>query len=320
MERGGLTLSDLLKNSDKSKNGIIELMQEDNGILEDIKWLEGNETNGHTTTIRTGLPQPTWRRLYEGIEPSKSKVSKVTDTCGMLEARSEVDADLVDLNSHVQDFRLLESRAHIEGMNQEFTNTLFYGDTKVNPHHFMGLAPRYAFSDAPNVIDAGGVGSDNTSIWGVVWGDDAVHGIFPKGSMAGLVHQDIGTYDAFDDNNNRYRAKGDLFKWKAGLCVRDWRCVVRIANIDVSDMSMANLQQLTIKAKNLIPQSKRKRLVWYANEAALTGLELEAMSGNNTQFRYGEYLGSSNVLMIHGLPVRACDAIRTDEDALPTLA
>lgn len=299
---------------------VVELLVNDNVILNDIKWLEGNENNGHTTTIRTGLPKPTWRRLYEGVQPTKSKVSKVTDTCGMLEARSEIDADLVKMSGGKDTFLMNEARAHTEGMNEEYLKTLFYGDTKVNPHHFMGLAPRYAFSDAPNVIDAGGTGSNCTSVWAVVWGEDAVHGIFPKGSTTGVMHEGLGEYDAFDGSNNRFRVKGDLFQWKAGLCVRDWRCVVRIANIDTTNIDAVNLQKLTIEAKNRIPQSKRSRLVWYANDTVLSALEVAAMDSLNTHLKYGEYLGSSDILKMHGAPVRSVDAISTSEEALTTLS
>jgi hypothetical protein len=125
-------------------------------------------------------------------------------------------------------------------MNQTMAQTLFYGNTAVNPERFMGLAPRFSAisgaDNAQNIIDAGGTGSDNTSVWLVVWGTNTVFGIYPKGSKAGLFHEDLGLIDAFDANNNRYRAYADRWQWKCGLHVKDWRYVVRICNIDVSDL------------------------------------------------------------------------------------
>ncbi len=324
--QGAFTLKQWAEqNNHKKDSPIVELMQQENEILSHIKWLEGNETNGHTTTIRIALPVPTWRNLYEGVDATHSQISKVTDSCGMLEARSEIDTDLIELNSHIENFRLMEARAHIEGMNNEFIKTLFYGDTRTYPNNFMGLSPRYSHSNIPNVIDADTKAekSNFTSIWGVVWGEDTVHGIFPKGTSAGMQHEDLGVYDALDSNSRPYRATGDLFKWKAGLCVRDWRCVVRIANINIEEGGALSdgtkLQELTIKAKNLIPSSKRRRLTWYLNEQVLNLLELEAMSNKSTYLRYDEYLDSHNILKIHGMPVYACNAITTEETKLVAL-
>ncbi len=45
--------------------------------------------------------------------------------------------------------------------------------------------------NAQNIIDAGGTGTDNTSIW-LVWGENTVHGIFPKGQKAGIQMEDKG--------------------------------------------------------------------------------------------------------------------------------
>ncbi|WP_027859248.1 major capsid protein [Marinobacterium jannaschii] len=307
---------------DPEKKGvanIIELLDQDNAILDDIKWMEGNEMNGNTTTIRTGLPKPTWRKLYKGVPPSKSKVGKVTDTCGMMEDRSEIDKDLYVLNGASTEYRLQESRAHTEGMNQELATMVFYGDTNTHPERFMGLAPRYAFKDAPNVVDAGGTGNACTSIWLVVWGDDAACGIFPKGSKAGLEHQDLGEYDAFDGDGNRFRAVGDLYKWKPGLTIKDWRCIVRIANIDTDNITAADLQKLMIQAKNKIPAAKRARAIWYCNETVMTALEIASTDKNNVHLRYGEYLDSKEILKAHGKPVRQCDAILNTEAALSAM-
>lgn len=300
----------------KNVANVIELLDETNEILDDIPWKEGNEMNGHTSTIRTGLPSPTWRKLYQGVQPTKSKVGKVTDTCGMMEQRAEIDVDLFNLNGASSAYRLTEAHAHMEGMNQELATMIFYGDTATNPERFMGLAPRYAFSDSPNVIDAGGTGNDCTSIWLVVWGEDGACGLFPKGSKAGLEHNDLGEYDAFDENQARYRVIGDQYKWKPGLTVKDWRCVVRIANVDTGNLDATDLQKLMIKAKNLIPASKRGRAIWYMNETIQTALEIAANDKNNVHFRYGEYLDSKEILMAHGKPVRQCEAILNTEAAL----
>ncbi|TRR45281.1 hypothetical protein DNP46_24955, partial [Salmonella enterica subsp. enterica serovar Panama] len=108
-----------------------------------------------------------------GVQPSKSTTVQVTDGIGMLETYAEIDKSLADLNGNTAEFRLSEDRAFIEAMNQQMARTLFYGDTSVNPQQFMGLSSRYSdltATNAQNIIDAGGTGTDNTSIWLIVWG------------------------------------------------------------------------------------------------------------------------------------------------------
>jgi hypothetical protein len=140
------TLLDLTKRQapDGSIDQIAELLTQTNEILEDMAFVEGNLPTGHKSTIRTGLPAPTWRKLYGGVQPAKSTTAQITDSCGMLEAYAEIDKALADLSGNAQAFRLTEDRAFIEGMNQEFAQTLFFGNEGTEPEAFTGLAPRYS--------------------------------------------------------------------------------------------------------------------------------------------------------------------------------
>ena len=123
------TILDLAKMTDPDGKiaTIVEILNEVNEELEDIAWVEGNLATGHTTTVRSGIPQPTWRKLYGGIQPTKATNVQVTDNTGMLEAISEVDVALADLNGNTAAFRFNEDRAHIEGMSQELSNILWFG-------------------------------------------------------------------------------------------------------------------------------------------------------------------------------------------------
>lgn len=164
------TLLDVAKRTDPDGKiaSIVELLNATNPILTDMSWMEGNLPTGHRSTVRTGLPAPTWRKLYGGVQPTKSTTAQVTDSCGMLEAYAEVDKALADLNGNASAFRLSEDRAHIEGLSQEMASTLFYGNEKTEAEAFTGLAPRYnslSAQNADNIIDAGGSSTDNTSIW-----------------------------------------------------------------------------------------------------------------------------------------------------------
>ena len=222
------TLLDLAKRLDPDGkiDVIAEILTQENPILEDLSFVEGNLPTGHRTTIRTGLPTPTWRKLYGGVQPTKSNTAQVTDSCGMLEAYAEVDKALADLNGNTAAFRLSEDRAHIEGMAQELASTIIYGNEGDQPEAFTGLAPRYnslSAANADNIVSAGGTGSDNTSIWLVVWGDQTLHGIYPKGSRAGLDMQDKGqvTIENVDGSGGRMEAYRTHYRHDCGLTVRD---------------------------------------------------------------------------------------------------
>ena len=235
-----LTLTDWAKRLDPDGKvpDIVELLAQTNELLDDMIWREGNLPTGHRTTVRTGLPTVYWRMLNQGIPPSKSTTAQVDEQAGMLEAWSEVDKDLAILNGNVSAFRLSESKAFLEAMNQEMAQTLIYGNAGLAPEEFTGLAPRYSSlsaGNAENIIDAAGVGADNTSIWLISWGEETVHGIFPKGSKAGLVHEDFGEVTVevtAGVAGNRMRALQERYQWKAGLVVKDWRYVVRVANMN----------------------------------------------------------------------------------------
>lgn len=329
-QNGKVTLLDIAQSMDPQGKvaDVAELLTQTNEILLDMPWFEGNLPTGHQGTIRTGLPTAVWRQFYQGVPPSKSQRAKITDACAMLETRSEVDVDEANLNGNASAFRLSEATAFVEGLNQTMADSLIYGNATVNPERFNGLAPRYSAisgaTNGQNIIDAGGTGSDNTSIWLVVWGKQTAFGIYPKGSQAGLTHKDLGEYDAFDANQNRFRAYGDLWQWKCGVHVKDWRYIVRIANIDVSNLvaesSAADLVKLMVRAFARIPLPGMGNAVFYANRTVKEMLSIQALSKSQNALSISESLrqfGGVNVAMqelrFMGVPVRTVDRIVTTE-------
>lgn len=336
---GKVTLHDVAKSLDpEGKTAtVVELLNQTNEIITDMNWMEGNLPTGHETTVRTGMPTSIWRQLYQGVPASKSQRAKITDACGMLETRAEVDVEAVALNGHDKDFRLSEARSFFESLNQTFAQTLIYGNTAVNPERFMGLAPRYSTisgaTNGANVLSAGGSGSDNTSIWLVVWGRETVTGIYPKASTAGLQHKDLGEYDAFDANGNRYRALGDLWQWKCGLTVKDWRYVVRVCNIDTSDLvalsgtqavtASTSILKMMVRALARIPAIGMGTPVFYANRTVREMLSIAAMDKTSSVLKFSDGMDqfgkvsagsvAGGTLTFQGVPVRLCDQILTTE-------
>ena len=327
-----LTLVDWAKRVSPDGTGIspiVEILNQSNEILTDMPWLEGNLPTGHRTTVRTGLPQVAWRKLNYGVPQGKSTTVQVDDACGMLEAFSSVDKDLAELNGNTAEFRLSESIAFIESMNQTMATTLFYGDSEQNPERFLGLAPRYSTIsgavNGQNILSAGSVsGGDGTSIWLVGWGENTVHGIFPKGSTAGLIHEDLGLDTVSDAVGGRYRAYQDRYQWKCGLSLRDWRYVVRIANVDVSALvadtagTTVNIINLMSRAIDRIPNFGACRPVFYMNRTVFSMLRIHALSRSSNALaieagldQFGNPIRGGMSFM--GIPIRRIDAITNSE-------
>ena len=239
-----LTLVDWAKRRDPDGGvaRIAELLNQKNDILDDIAWVEGNLPTGHRTTVRTGLPTAAWRLLNQGTQPTKSTTAQIDEATGILQTWSEVDKKIADLESDVSAFRFSEAQAHIEALMQEFVQTLFFGNQTTAPEEFTGFAPRFSSlsaENARNIIDAQGTGSDNSSIWLMVWNEGTVCAIFPKGSQAGIDHEDLGVQTVSDANGiagAKLRVYQDRWEWTPGIALKDWRQVSRIANIDISNL------------------------------------------------------------------------------------
>ncbi len=318
------TLLDVSKRLDPDGkiDSIVELLAQTNEVLTDMTWVEGNLATGNKTTVRTGLPTPTWRKLYGGVQPGKSTTAQVTDSCGMLEAYAEVDKALADLNGNTAAFRLSEDAAHIESMSQEHAQTLFYGNEGTEPEAFTGLAPRYnslAAQNADNIIDAfSGSGGDLTSIWLCVWGPQTGFGIYPKGSMGGLQMHDKGqvTIENVDGAGGRMEGYRTHYRWDGGLTVRDWRYFVRIANIDISELNtIANTKNIInwmVQATERIPSFGKGRTCFYMNRTLREKLRLGILERVSSNLSW-ETVAGKRVMTFDDIPVRRTDALINTE-------
>lgn len=344
-----LTLADWAKRiqPDGRVAVVAELLSQSNEILQDIVYRMGNQPTGHTETVRTGLPTVYWRSLNAGIPSSKSTTAQVTEACGILEARSNVDINLIALNGEEGAFRLSESQAFLEAMSQEMATKLFYGNPATSdPKEPLGLTGRYddyGAGNAQNILDCGGSGSDNTSIWLIYWGDRTVFGIFPKGSQAGLKHEDLGrqtvqqhgtTHDAVGEPSLFLECKVDWYQWLTGLCVKDWRYAVRMASIDVSELgSQTGDQQTTDIDTGIVHQMARAiaripafgmgKACFYMNRTVFSGLMSLALEKSiavlNVQEGLSQFGTPQQWMSFMGIPIRRCDALVNDE-AVPTAA
>ena len=309
---------------------VIEILNQVNEVVQDITFMEGNLETGHRTTVRTGLPPVTWRRLYQGVEPGVSTRAQIEDHTAMLEAYGEVDKALADLGDKAQALRLSEARAQIESMSQELAQKVIFGDARTEPETFTGLAPRYNTVDtsvaanADNVIDGGGTGSDNRSIWLVVWGSETCTGIVPKGSKAGLQVRDLGQVTSENVATATGGGRGLMevyrmhFRWDTGLCLKDWRYVVRICNLDWSALwgntgAAADLPRLMFRAMNIIPSFGMGKPCWYMSRDMVTVLQQQLADQTKQSTLTADMVGGVLKYDFMGIPLRRVDRLAVDE-------
>ena len=333
---GQLTLVDIAKRADSKGQAlaIAELLSQQNDILEDIVWRPSNEMTSHKEGIRTGLPDIYWRSYNQGTPNSKSTTAQVVEPLAMAEARSHIDAKLLELNGNSASWRMTEEAPFVEAMGQGVAGKLFNGNVAVDQKTFSGFATRYSSTGAGNgnnVLLAGGAGADNASVYLVGWGENTAFGIYPKGTAGGLKIKDLGMDDVNDSDGNPYQAAKTLYQWDCGLCVKDWRYVARIANIDMSDWlgvtgtqawtSSTHVLKLMVKALARIPNKANCRLAFYANRSVGEGLMIQAMDRSSAsvmsiQDSVNQFGQNMKQLTVLGIPVRIVDQLGVAETAV----
>ena len=323
---------------------IAYLLAQCNDVLKDIIWQESNLPLGHRVAVQTGLPQGTWRGNNQGVPSTKPMSAQIEFGIGVLTDYSKVDKIEAELNGQLGKFRMTVDNQHIMGMGQQVASALFYSNEAVNPQQFTGFTPYYNTvtlanaQTAKNVINAGGTGSNNTSLWLAGWGDDTTHCIFPKGSQAGLLFKDHGDVrELYDANGNGFEGYTSYFEWKIGLCVKNWMYNVRIGNIDTTTAGLLgtappDLNVLMAEAVNKLPTLNRRASgitevdsptdpmpgvvpAWYCNRTVRTQLDVQAIRDKNVLISMKEYAGEP-VLMWRDIPVRLVDALVNNETVI----
>lgn len=349
LQAGQLSLSDLASrlNPDGSVAKVAEILSQRNEILSDIPYVSGNLPTGHRFSVRTSLPKAYWKMMNRGVPSSKSSVAMMEETFGKLQAQSKIDRDELKLNGNEKAYRFLEDKAFIEALNQGMTEALFYNDSRVHPEGFMGLAPRYdhlvPFNDrfdpkcvdvCKNVLDAGGTGEHLTSIWLIGWSTDTVFGIVPKGEKIGLEYQDMGLQKEIDEFGNDYFVYQSIYSWTNGIAIKDWRYVVRIANVDPFDLLKGkgmgtgdlkaedsnNLILLIEQAINMIPSRGDVHLCMYMNADVLHALNVINLRSNTQVVRIldgiDQFGRNTSWNQFIDVPIRRVDKLTNNEKQL----
>ncbi len=318
---------------------LVNLLSQQNGILDDCLTVECQSGNAFEYTQVVKLPTPTRRQYNQGVPRTLAGVAKQTTVCSEYADWVVFDNSLAKLGGNLSELRAQEQMLHWEGLSQTIASDLFYANRNTDPTAFMGMSNIYntvstATSQiANNVIDMGGTGSTNSSVWLVGWGPKAIHTIFPKGLAAGFVSQDMGLLPALDTQSpaQEFLAWRDWLQWNIGVAIHDWRMAVRACNIDVSLLNGANAANLI----NMLVQMVHKppimpvgvapiqdsdapdklvmaRWAIYCNRTIMTYLDQQAMNKTNVLLRMEDWQGQS-VTTFRGIPIRCVDALLTTE-------
>lgn len=329
-----LTLADVYKRTERG--AIANVMEVLNNTSQDIMtdWcmMECNDGTKQIHTIRTGLPSVTWGALYEGTLQSKSASQQVQDTTGFLEAMSTVDKRVLDLAGPLRaQVRMSESQPFIEAMAQELVTAMFYHNPATNARLPKGLGARFGTlatqGSGAQIIDAGGTGSDNTSIWFVTHGDRDFCVLYPQGTSGGIKQEDKGEQRALDAAGLPYYVEEEMFSAHVGFAVRDWTNIARVANVDVSNMQAGSVKLYDFMRKAYYKLKSRRvmkvanqdnpgRTVIYCNRDVIESLDALAFNAgttdNFTRLRPTEVEGKE-VLSYRGIPIRETDALLNSE-------
>ena len=122
-------------------------------------------------------------------------------------------------------------------------------------------------------------------------------------------------YDAIANRSSEVSLM-NTYKWDNGLALRDWRYVVRIANIDVSNLSepssAANIAKLMVKALHRIPNRGMGRPVFYMNRTVGQALDLQSLEKTSLAISVKETEGEWWT-SFRGVPIRETDALLETE-------
>lgn len=310
-----LTLADWYGRRDPSgKHAMIaEVMSRKDELMADVMFMEANNVTMHEDTLRSELPIGEFRAYNEGVGRGKSKTETIKDGIANNQLYGVVDKDLADLSGDAARFRFNEEKGVMEGLRQQFVDTLLYGNADVNPKSFTGLTPR--FNTIQDRVISAGDAANRTSIWLVCWGEDSVRGIFPKGmrESAGLTSTDKGIETVVEPGGTKeYEAYRTHYRWMAGLSIKDYRNVVRICNID-SDSTTADLTDLLIQAVHWIEDDSNLKI--YMNRQMMTIFDKQARDGSNVHLTV-ETIDGRKRTHFRGYPLRRCDAIVNNESAV----
>lgn len=333
-----LTMADVAKSKDKKIGAVAEVLKKTDQIIVDLPYTEMNMKTYHLETIRSGLPEVYYRKANQAIPSSKSTTEDRTFNGAHFESKSQIDK-AVAMRGGVDRIaynRWNQAKGHIQKHAQEHASLMFYGSPSDSTEKSPGLADVYSTLNTgvpthKQVLDGGGTGSDNTSIFLLHLGEDAIFGAYPAGTQAGLKRTDHSAGGklvqilATDVNGNPGTLWGyeEQFEVDHALIVKDYRQGARIANIDTvalrSGVGAADLLDLMIDAAYKIDDPSNGTGYWYVNRLIENILHKQALTkvGAGAGLTFDNFEGKP-VLTFLGRRVRRADSLLNSESRVTT--
>lgn len=281
-------------------------------ILRDAPFYECNQNESHKHTKVAAMPAASTRAMYEAASKSAAQTKSIIEPVSYIEEHSEIDEQVLKIVKNPQRFRYDEDMIHMEALRQKIGTLFLYGNHITDIKDIDGITTRYNALSLDNVWTCGGSGDDNTSLWFIKWGRDAVFCVYPSSADLKVVQRnDLGRQRIPEGSaGGAYYAFVTQFLFSFGIVVRNDKCIQRICNIEASGAANLIDTDKMIKAKNKMPDTEG--VVGYCNDTVLSQLEIEAKDKPNVWHTTTDPWGK-RVLNFYDIPVRKFDSLVNTE-------
>ena len=292
---------------------VIEELNAFNELLIDAPIVEANEGTVDSHLVRTAIPHGQLRGYNQGVGKGSSQTKTIKDVISNIEIYSTVDKQLIDESAHPKELMQSEQNAFIEGLSQDITDQLVYGNNDNDVRETNGLAIRRK-SLGTYCISMGGSNSGHlTSIYLIKWGMDKARIIYPRGAKnAGVEYNYLGEKTVSDGNGGEYQAYRAHYRIARGLSVGHEASIIRLCNIDVTASNIGNA--IAEKIVQVMPLLARgSGTVSIACNSVVKGLmNIAAINKSNVLLPREDPWGNE-VLQIGNARFRECPSILLTE-------
>lgn len=313
---------------------IIDMLQEAKPLFSYLPSMEANRPTSHVTGLITSLPETSVKVINDGVAPSKPTVKDAEFDIAAFQTRVKYDSDIELLGQVTAKVKMNNTMAAVESIGQKAEETIFYGNSFVNPGEFTGLAYYYDSLDenAPtskNVISCGGTSSGTlTSMYLVGAGEYAAHLIHPKGVAGGIKRKSVGIQTEVDADGKEIDYNIEKWSLLTGLVLNDWRTCGRICNISVTDERLlaekATDGQAEVsyaianRANVLLNRIKGSygKLAFFCHRDVIAMLANQALNRGNAAITFEQDANGKRKPMLWGVPLYASDSILTTESVV----
>ena len=303
---------------------IFEAINEVNPVFKFIPTVQCNQHDSHMVNRRTSKGTGTWRKYYKGSAKTATTTQVQYFPTALLEARSEMDCDLINNSNDPPKMRHDEDIGIAQGMQEQVMDAIISGTTAGTPEQIDGLQT-YLNSLAQTMVFDGG-NSGGTSMYIVDFSPQTCFLTFPaagarEGAMGLNIDSDPtnsnGKKWATDDDDNEYLVYCTLFKWWVGFVIRDLLAIGRYANINptIGGSNTFN-ENFLIEMMNYGRFNPKSTYILCTKELKAQ-MQIRAKDKGNVNWSTTNALSGEEIVMFGGYaPVMRCDSISTSESVV----